>query len=115
MSPSQKSTPTVLIVDDDEDIRHAVRLVLDRYEVVEASNAAEAVEAIARQTPRFILLDERMPGKTGAEAAEDLRAGAPGARVIAFGAMTEKTPPWADAHLSKIDLLALPELLSSFS
>ena len=106
---------SVLIVDDDEDVRHAVRLVLYEFDVAEAADATEGCEVASEVDPSFILLDERMPGPVGAEAAENLRSAAPKARVIAFGALIQSRPDWADGFLCKVDLLELPELLRSMS
>src|SRR5688572_12847517 len=102
-----RGSKAVLIVDDDEDVRHAVRLVLYEFDVVEAQDATQGCEVASEVTPSFILLDERMPGPVGAEAAEKLRSVAPSARVIAFGALIDRRPEWADAFLCKVDLLEL--------
>jgi DNA-binding response OmpR family regulator len=69
--------PVVLIVDDDPDIRSAVRITLRNsgYDLIEAASAeAGMVEAIARK-PALILLDVMMPtGTEGFHFVWDLRA-----------------------------------------
>lgn len=53
----------ILIVDDQPDIRRLIHLTLGkRYEIHEASNAAEAMVIAAKQKPDAIILDIMMPG-----------------------------------------------------
>jgi DNA-binding response OmpR family regulator len=62
------TTPEVLIVDDDADIREslALALELDGYEVAVARNGLEAWELLARHVPELVLLDLGMPVLDGA-------------------------------------------------
>src|SRR5919204_6951100 len=59
----------ILVVDDDESIRHIVRLCLsdEGYDVFEAPNGQVALEALADFQPSLILLDLRMPVMDGWE------------------------------------------------
>ena len=60
--------PTVLIVDDAEEILQLVGLTLeDDYDIRTASDGVEAVEAISAQAPDLVVLDVMMPRKTGYE------------------------------------------------
>ena len=65
-------TIRVLIADDQEMVRTALRLVIDRREglsvVGEASNGQEAVELAIEIRPDVVLMDVRMPRMTGVEA-----------------------------------------------
>ncbi len=66
----------LLIVDDDDSFRHALRNAFQRrgYDVVLAGNAEEA-SAVARATPPdYAVIDLRMPGKSGLEVVRELRA-----------------------------------------
>jgi two-component system OmpR family response regulator len=67
--------PTVLVVEDDRDIRQLVALYLRRkgLNVVTACNALEAVAAIEVGRPDLVLLDIMLPGHSGLELLEDLR------------------------------------------
>lgn len=55
----------ILIVEDHADIRKLVRLTLEfeDYEIHEAANADEGLEAVRRLHPDLLLLDVMMPGK----------------------------------------------------
>ena len=60
-------THTVLIVDDEPMTRKLLRLMLTRanYQVFEASDGYEALEAVTTHGPDAVLLDVMMPGMNG--------------------------------------------------
>jgi two-component system, OmpR family, KDP operon response regulator KdpE len=66
---------TILVVDDEPQIRRVLRSTLSSngYDVVEAKNGQEAVEATVREHPDLILLDVNMPGMSGLEACSKIR------------------------------------------
>ncbi len=66
----------ILIADDEpRNIRMLqVRLRLEGYDVIMAEDGIEAMQKIVDQKPDLILLDVMMPGKTGYEVCEELRA-----------------------------------------
>jgi CheY-like chemotaxis protein len=68
--------PTVLIAEDHEDSREALRTLLDAlgYRVLVARNGAEAVEVAHAATPDLILMDMMMPSVDGFQATRTLRA-----------------------------------------
>ena len=63
--------PTILLVEDDDDITEVLCLVLSGlgYDVVTANDGAQALAALRsdRELPRLILLDLMMPGMNGWE------------------------------------------------
>ena len=68
----------ILVVDDDDDIRRLVRLGLSqRFEVLEAANALEAIELVGTRDVEVVVIDVMMPGMTGIEALPLLKAKAP--------------------------------------
>jgi DNA-binding NarL/FixJ family response regulator len=76
----------VLVVDDQDLVRHGLRMILELggVDVVgEAADGAEAVAATAELAPDVVLMDLRMPGVDGVEATRRIVA-ASGARVIAL-------------------------------
>ncbi|MFC5182600.1 response regulator [Actinomadura harenae] len=75
-------TIRVLLVDDQDMVRAALRAVLDRREdltvVGEAADGERAVEAAARLRPDVVVMDVRMPGVNGVEATRRILADWPG-------------------------------------
>lgn len=72
---TETRTKKVLIVDDDEDLRRTIKLLLgDSFQVLEAADGGAAVEAVRKERPRLILLDVSMPGMDGAATLEAVRA-----------------------------------------
>ncbi len=61
--------PTLLIVDDEENILRALSRLLRRqdYKVITANSGAQALEVLSRTPVSVILSDQRMPGMTGSE------------------------------------------------
>ena len=68
--PETKSSPTtVLVVDDEDGIRQALDRFLTRlgYRVLQAASGAEALERQAVDSPDVMLSDIRMPNMSGVE------------------------------------------------
>jgi two-component system, OmpR family, phosphate regulon response regulator PhoB len=67
--------PTVLIVDDEPDIREVIRFALEGagYRVFEAGHAEEARRLIGTETPDLLLLDWMLPGRSGLELAQQIK------------------------------------------
>jgi PAS domain S-box-containing protein len=65
----------VLIVEDDEAVRHTLRSVLERHgwSVLEAANGVIALEVMAKEKPELIILDLIMPEMDGFEFSEEMR------------------------------------------
>mgnify|MGYP001823339008 FL=1 len=68
----------VLLVEDDADTREVMARTLDNagWEVSEAGNGREALQQLAREKPRLILLDLMMPVMDGFEFLLEMRASA---------------------------------------
>jgi two-component system response regulator YcbB len=68
--------PSVLIVDDDADLRLLTRRMLGKMgcEVAEASNGSEGEAKALEIMPELILLDIMMPGQDGYETCANLRS-----------------------------------------
>ena len=65
----------ILLVDDDHNISHLVRLYLEKegFEVCEAARGDEGLAAFKRQTPALVLLDVMLPGVDGLEVLREIR------------------------------------------
>ena len=76
----------VLVADDHMIVRTGIRHVLEgqaEFEVVgEAASGEEALELTPRLKPDVVLLDISMPGPSGLQVTERLRAISPGTRVL---------------------------------
>ena len=110
----------LLVVEDDLDIRHLVRLTFAADPAFEldgqASDARTAVDLAAAAHPDLIVLDHRLEGDlTGLDAAEQLKKVNPGGVIILFSASEELRPraldsPWIDAFVLKTELHTLVPL-----
>lgn len=70
-----KRKPKVLVVDDQESVRIAVTMVLEDegYQVLEASNAKDAISLIKKENPHLMLIDRNMPDLNGVELLKEIR------------------------------------------
>ena len=68
--------PTILVADDEEDIRELVSYRLSRsgYEVIGAEDGQDALERAREQVPDLMVLDVMMPRLDGYELTRRLRA-----------------------------------------
>jgi DNA-binding NtrC family response regulator len=66
---------TILVVDDDPDIREVLRDRLESlgYRVLAASGGEEGLELLEKQSPQMVLLDIEMPGMQGLEVLKEIR------------------------------------------
>ena len=82
MATHDQGTPTVLVVDDEQDIADIYTLQLqDEYDVRTVYGGPEAVEAIDGDVD-VVLLDRRMPELSGNEVLDRIRADGYDCRVI---------------------------------
>src|SRR5271156_4307807 len=74
------TTATILVVDDEAQIRRVLRSTLtsNGYDILEAKNGDEAVRTVLREHPDLILLDLNMPEMSGLETCRRIRVSFPG-------------------------------------
>jgi len=70
------TTHTVLVADDEPNIVISLEFLMKRegYRVLVARDGNEALETARREKPDLVLLDVMMPGKTGFEVCQAVRA-----------------------------------------
>lgn len=117
------SETDVLLVEDTEDNRQMMRrlLELSGYNVAEAINGKEAIEAASRLHPRIILMDLSLPFVDGLAATRRIR-GLPGLDKVPIVAVSahdtadfhnEALAAGCDAYITKpIDYSELEELIN---
>ena len=112
---------TILLIDDDAEIRYSLDRVLKQegYNIITADSGEQGIETARDKKPNLIFLDNRMEGISGIETLQHLRTAAPTSMVIlmtAFG--TSQTAIEAMKHgafdyvLKPFDLKKLKELVS---
>ena len=119
------SAITVLVVDDEADIRQLVRVVLEGAGLRVVDEAVDGLEALLSvdqlhppPVPTVIVLDNRMPGLTGLEVAERVLQQIPEQRIVLFSAyLTEDIEQRASelgisACAAKSDVARLPALIA---
>ena len=76
----------VLVVDDHEVVRLGLRTLLGRERTIEvvgeAGTAAEAVAQARRLRPDVVVMDVRLPDRSGVEACREIRTEVPGTQVV---------------------------------
>ena len=100
---------TVLICDDDADIRSALKIYLrqEGYEVICAKTGLEAVEAVKTQTVHLILLDVMMPELDGIGAAVKIRETS-NLPILFLSAKSEDTDRVLGLHMGGDDYITKP-------
>ena len=83
----------IIIVDDHEVVRLGLRSLLDQYPqyqvVAEAGNASEAIKKVTETNPNIVLMDIRLPGKSGIDACEEIKKINPDIQVIMLTSYAE--------------------------
>src|SRR6056297_3338369 len=82
---------TVLVVDDEQEITDTYSELLDDRYTVEVSNSGEQALEILTEEVDVVLLDRRMPGMSGDELLETIRADGFDCRVVMITAVDPDT------------------------
>jgi DNA-binding NtrC family response regulator len=71
-----RQTSAILVVDDERTLRFTLKegLTEDGYRVETAADGAEALEKLARDEYQLVLLDQKLPDRSGIEVLRDIRA-----------------------------------------
>lgn len=92
MEPGRIYRKRILLVDDQQGVREAIRflLLVDEHTVREASHGKEALEWFQREPFDLVITDYSMPGMTGNELAARIRVSAPHQPVLMITAYSEE-------------------------
>lgn len=75
MTPSEDGQPTILVVDDNEDLRTFIHSLLsEEHRVLMAANGEEALQKATREQPDLVISDVMMPVMDGMEFCRKLKA-----------------------------------------
>ena len=125
---ADEATTTILIVDDELDMRMLVRVIIDLANrgwsiVGEAADGVEAVqtwrELNGPPVPDVIVLDNRMPELTGLEAAAQILSERPEQRIVLYSAFLDDRVRHEAASIgvrecvTKDELSRLPEVIDT--
>lgn len=104
------STRSVVVVDDEDDNRLFIRSVLERagYAVHAFNNARDALDHLGDHPSRVVVSDMRMPGMSGLEFAEAIRAVHPDTSVVLMTAYATVENTIEAFRLGAADLLQKP-------
>lgn len=102
---------TVLVCDDDLDIRNALTIYLqqDGYQVIQAQNGQEAVKIIEKDTVHLVLLDIMMPIMDGLQAAVKIRESS-NVPILFLSAKSEETDRILGLNMGGDDYITKPFL-----
>jgi DNA-binding NarL/FixJ family response regulator len=80
------STTTIVLADDHPIVREGLRTVLEREPdlavIGEASDGTETLDLVGRLKPKLLILDVRMPRKSGLEVARQIAQISPQTRIL---------------------------------
>ena len=124
MTTTAQAAPSVFVVDDEEEMRMLARVFLERGGFNVVDEAADGPEALERfdvldppPVPSVVLLDNRMPGLTGLEVAEQMLERHPGQVIVLFSAHLDYAVKeraraiGIAACVSKMEASRLPEII----
>jgi NarL family two-component system response regulator LiaR len=92
----------ILLVDDQQFVRYALRSLLVRqphWEVYEAASGKAALESVHEIKPDVVVMDIMMPEMSGIEATYELRRAAPNTKIVL---MSSYYTPEEAAHLARL-------------
>ncbi len=108
---------SVLVVDDEEPIRNALKKFLNQqgYDVVTAASGDEALRVLQRQKFSVVLLDVRMPGKSGIDLVPQVLELEPSLAVLMLTAVNDATTAALCMQRGAMDYLTKPIDLSDLA
>lgn len=106
----RSSRPLCLIAEDDAEVRDVLRRLAEQrgFEVIEAVDGEEGVDAAARCAPDLILLDMHMPRLDGLPALSKIRENDPAVPVVVVSSTTDPETTDRALSLGAVNLIHKP-------
>ena len=93
MSASFKPHPAILVVDDEPDaliiLRRLMRDLTSGYDILTASDGAEALAKIGDRPVPLVITDYTMPGMNGLQLLTEIKSRSPGTYVVMLTAQAQ--------------------------
>jgi two-component system response regulator RegA len=107
---SARAGRVVLLVEDDDTFRAVLSRALSRrgYRVCEATSAEQATEVAAAESPRYAVVDLKLPGDSGLFAVTALKARLPGIRILVLTGYASVATAVESIKLGAVHYLAKP-------
>ncbi|MBI5375393.1 MAG: PAS domain S-box protein [Candidatus Schekmanbacteria bacterium] len=110
--PLKKGTETILLAEDDEEVRNMTKTVLEEagYRVIPAVNGEDAVEKFRnnKEQIQFVILDVIMPKKNGKEALDEIRKITPKVKVLFLSGYTSDILERKGIDEEKLNFISKP-------
>lgn len=115
--PLSEGSVSVLVVDDEEPIRNALKKFLTQqgYEVATAGSGDEAIKILQRQKIACMLLDVRMPGRSGIDLVPQVMELEPSIAILMLTAVNDATTAALCMQRGAMDYLTKPIDLSDLA
>lgn len=106
---AKRTRPRILVVDDDLTLEDVLTVFLgERYEISTATTGTEALRRVGREPPNLVILDHRLPDRTGLEVLTELRSTRPSLPVVMLTGYGSEWICAAAFRLGVIDYLRKP-------
>jgi serine/threonine protein kinase len=108
--PRAQHCPTILVIEDEDDLRRGIELNLTRegFRVMTAANGPEGVRTVVSQTPDLVLLDVMLPGRSGLDVCRDLRSAGFAAPILMLSARSEEIDRVVGLEIGADDYVTKP-------
>ena len=106
----QEMRPTILVVEDEDDVRRGIEINLARegFRVLTAARGQEGVHLAAAEKPDVVLLDVMLPGMSGFDVCREIRENAFRGCVIMLSARSEEVDRVVGLEIGADDYVTKP-------
>jgi response regulator RpfG family c-di-GMP phosphodiesterase len=114
-SPSGHEVTRILVVDDEEPVRHTLTRFLARrdYEVLQADSGAEAVRQVRDARPALVLLDIGLPDVPGTDVIPELLDVEPDVGIVVLSGLSDAPTVSTCMQRGALDYLTKPVVLDA--